>query len=136
MVREIIHDPIFLQRKSLNATAADLPIAEDLVDTLRANADRCVGLAANMIGKRKRIIAFCNGPLIMVMLNPKIINKDGEYETEEGCLSLTGVRKTKRYRSITVTWQDMDMNKRTGTLSGYAAQIVQHELDHCEGILI
>ena len=90
----------------------------------------------SMIGKRKRIIAFCNGPLIMVMLNPKIINKDGEYETEEGCLSLTGVRKTKRYRSITVTWQDMDMNKRTGTLSGYAAQIVQHELDHCEGILI
>ena len=136
MVREIIHDPIFLQRKSLNATAADLPIAEDLVDTLQANAYRCVGLAANMIGKRKRIIAFCNGPLIMVMLNPKIINKDGEYETEEGCLSLDGVRKTKRYRSITVTWQDMDMNKRTGTLSGYAAQIVQHELDHCEGILI
>ena len=136
LVREIIHDPIFLQRKSLNATAADLPIAEDLVDTLQANADRCVGLAANMIGKRKRIIAFCNGPLIMVMLNPKIINKDGEYETEEGCLSLDGVRKTKRYRSITVTWQDMDMNKRTGTLSGYAAQIVQHELDHCEGILI
>ncbi len=136
MVREIIHDPIFLQRKSLNATAADLPIAEDLVDTLQANAGRCDGLAANMIGKRKRIIAFCNGPLIMVMLNPKIINKDGEYETEEGCLSLDGVRKTKRYRSITVTWQDMDMNKRTGTLSGFAAQIVQHEIDHCEGILI
>ena len=136
MVREIIHDPIFLRRKSLAATSADLPIAEDLVDTLRANADRCVGLAANMIGKRKRIIAFCNGPLIMVMLNPKIINKDGEYETEEGCLSLDGVRKTKRYRSITVTWQDMDMNKRTGTLSGYAAQIVQQELDHGEGILI
>ena len=136
MVREIIHDPLFLQRKSLNATAADLTIAEDMVDTLQANADRCVGLAANMIGKRKRIIAFCNGPLIMVMLNPQIINKDGEYETEEGCLSLEGVRKTKRYRSITVTWQDMDMNKRTGTLSGYAAQIVQHELDHCEGILI
>ena len=136
MVREIIHDPVFLRRKSLNATSADLPIAEDLVDTLRANAERCVGLAANMIGKRKRIIAFCNGPLIMVMLNPKIINRDGEYETEEGCLSLTGVRKTKRYRSITVTWQDMDMNKRTGTLSGYAAQIIQHEIDHCEGILI
>ena len=133
---EIVHDPIFLQRKSLNATSADLQIAEDLVDTLRANAERCVGLAANMIGKRKRIIAFCNGPLIMVMLNPKIINKDGEYETEEGCLSLPGVRKTKRYRSITVTWQDMDMNHRTGTLSGYAAQIVQHELDHCDGILI
>ena len=136
MVREIIHDPIFLRRKSLTATSADLPIAEDLVDTLRANADRCVGLAANMIGKRKRIIAFCNGPLIMVMLNPKIINKDGEYDTEEGCLSLEGVRKATRYKSITVTWQDMDMNKRTGTLSGYAAQIVQHELDHCEGILI
>ena len=136
MVREIIHDPIFLQRKSLNATAADLPIAEDLVDTLQANADRCVGLAANMIGKRKRIIAFCNGPLIMVMLNPKIIGKSGEYETEEGCLSLEGTRKTKRYRSIRLEWQDVQMKVHTGTLDGFQAQIVQHEIDHCDGKLI
>ena len=136
MIREIIHDPIFLQQKSREATPEDLPVAADLQDTLCACMDRCAGMAANMIGEKIRIIAFCNGPLIMVMLNPQIINKDGEYETEEGCLSLEGVRKTKRYRSITVTWQDMDMNKRTGTLSGFAAQTVQHELDHCDGILI
>lgn len=136
MIREIMHDPLFLQRKSLRATAADRAIAEDLVDTLRANLDRCVGMAANMIGQRKRIIAFCNGPLIIVMLNPRIISKSGEYETEEGCLSLEGVRKTKRYRTITVTWQDTEMVSRTGTLTGFAAQIVQHEIDHCDGILI
>ena len=136
MQRAIIRDQFRLMQPSRKADFRDAAVAQDLLDTLLANRERCVGLAANMIGKRKRIIAFCNGPLIMVMLNPKIINKDGEYETEEGCLSLDGVRKTKRYRSITVTWQDMDMNKRTGTLSGYAAQIVQHELDHCEGILI
>ena len=136
MIREIIHDPMFLRQKSKEATAEDLKIAEDLMDTLRANLDRCVGMAANMIGERKRIIVFCNGPLLAVMINPRIISKSGEYETEEGCLSLEGVRKTKRYRSITVTWQDMDMNKRTGTLSGFAAQTVQHELDHCDGILI
>ena len=136
MVREIIHDPIFLRRKSLAATSADLPIAEDLVDTLRANADRCVGLAANMIGKRKRIIAFCNGPLITVMMNPKIVSKSGEYLAEEGCLSLSGVRQTRRYRKITVAWQDMEMEHRMNKLEGFAAQIVQHEIHHCNGILI
>ena len=136
MVREIIHDPIFLQRKSLNATAADLPIAEDLVDTLQANADRCVGLAANMIGKRKRIIAFCNGPLIMVMLNPKIINKDGEYETDEGCLSLDGVRKTTRYQNIEVEYLDGSWKKHRQKYSGWTAQIIQHEVDHLDGIII
>ena len=136
MVREIIHDPIFLRRKSLAATSADLPIAEDLVDTLRANADRCVGLAANMIGKRKRIIAFCNGPFQMVMVNPRITGQSGPYETEEGCLSLAGVRKTKRYRKITVAYQDQNFQARTGTFEGFTAQIIQHEVDHCNGILI
>ena len=136
MVREIIHDPIFLRRKSLAATSADLPIAEDLVDTLRANADRCVGLAANMIGKRKRIIAFCNGPMQVVMLNPRIVAKSGEYEAEEGCLSLAGVRKTRRWRRITVCWQDQLLRDKTAVFEGFPAQIIQHEVDHCDGILI
>ena len=136
MVREIIHDPVFLQQKSKEATAEDIPVAEDLMDTLRANLDRCVGMAANMIGERKRIIAICNGPLLAVMINPKIVSKSGEYETEEGCLSLEGSRKTRRYRTITVSWQDMEMKKRSGILEGFAAQIVQHQIDHLNGILI
>ena len=136
MVREIVHDPLFLARKSTAATAADLPAAQDLLDTLRANLHQCVGMAANMIGIRKRIIAFSNGPLLAVMLNPKIIRKAGEYETEEGCLSLEGRRKTVRYRTITVSWQDTSMKEHTDTLNGFAAQIVQHEIDHCNGILI
>ena len=136
MIRPILHDPLFLAQKAENATEADRQVVRDLLDTLQAHRDRCVGMAANMIGERKRVIVFYNGPVPMAMVNPQITAKSGPYDTEEGCLSLTGVRKTKRYRSITVTWQDMDMNKRTGTLSGYAAQIVQHEIDHCEGILI
>ena len=136
MIREIVHDPFFLSRPSVEAAAEDLPVAQDLTDTLRANLDRCVGMAANMIGVRKRIIAIANGPIIVIMLNPKIISKSGEYETEEGCLSLEGKRKTKRYQSIRVTWQDMRMKTRTGTLDGFPAQIVQHEIDHCDGILI
>ena len=136
MIREIIHDPVFLKQKSLEATAEDLPIAEDLIDTLQANLDRCVGMAANMIGERRRIIAIARGPIIVAMLNPKIISRSGEYETEEGCLSLEGVRKTKRYRIIRLSWQDMRMRKHTGTLEGFPAQIVQHEIDHCNGILI
>lgn len=136
MVRDIVHDPVFLCQKSADATAEDLPVVEDLLDTLKANLDHCVGMAANMIGRRKRIIAFCNGPLLVAMLNPKIISCSGEYETEEGCLSLEGKRKTKRYASIVVTWQDAKMEKHTGTLVGFAAQIVQHEIDHCNGILI
>ena len=136
MIREIIHDPLFLQQKSKEATEEDLHIAEDLMDTLRANLDRCVGMAANMIGERKRIIAFCNGPLLVVMLNPRIVSKSGEYETEEGCLSLEGKRKTRRYRTITVAWQDITMKERTDMLTGFPAQIVQHEIDHCNGILI
>ena len=136
MIREIVHDPLFLQQRSRDATAEDLPVATDLLDTLRANLDRCVGMAANMIGERKRIIVFCNGPLLAVMLNPKIISRNGAYEAEEGCLSLEGTRKTTRYRTVTVSWQDMEMKKRTGTLEGFAAQIVQHEIDHCDGKLI
>ena len=136
MVREIVHDPVFLSQKSSPATEEDLGIAEDLLDTLKANLDRCVGLAANMIGERKRIIAFCNGPLLAVMLNPRILSKSGEYETEEGCLSLAGVRKTKRYKTIKVSWQDTGMKERISTLNGFSAQIVQHEIDHCNGILI
>ena len=136
MVREIIHDPIFLSQKSTEAEAADLPIAEDLADTLRANLDRCVGMAANMIGRRKRIIVIANGPVIVTMLNPKILDRSGPYETEEGCLSLAGSRKTKRYRTIRLSWQDTQMKTHVSVLEGFQAQIVQHEIDHCDGILI
>ena len=136
MIREIIRDPIFLSQKSAEATAADIPIAMDLMDTLRANLDRCVGMAANMIGQRKRIIAIAKGPMVLVMLNPKILSKSGKYETEEGCLSLEGKRKTKRSQRIRLSWQDMQMKAHFGTLDGFEAQVVQHEVDHCDGILI
>ena len=136
MVREIVHDPLLLSRKSVPATADDIRIAEDLADTLRANLDRCVGMAANMIGENKRIIAVAKGPMVISMLNPVILSKSGEYETEEGCLSLEGTRKTKRYRSIRLQWQDVQMKVHTGTLDGFQAQIVQHEIDHCDGKLI
>ena len=104
MVREIVHDPVFLSQKCTEATAEDIPIAQDLIDTLKANMDRCVGMAANMIGKRKRIIAVAKGPMIIAMLNPEIIGTFEEYEAEEGCLSLEGIRKVKRYRSIRLKW--------------------------------
>ncbi len=136
MIREIVHDPVFLSRKSTQASRADLPIAEDLIDTLRANLDHCVGLAANMIGHTKRIIVIANGPLIIAMLNPKILSKSEEYETEEGCLSLEGTRKTKRYKCIRISWQDLQMQEHIAILDGFQAQIVQHEIDHCNGILI
>ena len=136
MVREIVHDPVFLAQPSSEATEEDLPVAMDLIDTLKANLDRCVGMAANMIGKKKRIIVMARGPLVVAMINPKILSASGEYETEEGCLSLEGVRKTKRYRSIRLQWQDMQMKVHTGTLDGFQAQIVQHEIDHCNGVLI
>ena len=136
MIREIIHDPVFLAQPSSEATEADLPVAADLIDTLKANLDRCVGMAANMIGKKKMIIVMAKGPLVVAMINPKILSASGEYETEEGCLSLEGVRKTKRYRSIRLQWQDMQMKVHTGTLDGFQAQIVQHEIDHCNGVLI
>ena len=136
MIRPIIHDPLFLAQPSLPAEAEDLPVAEDLIDTLKANLDRCVGMAANMIGQRKRIIAVAQGPLVVAMLNPTIIGRSGEYETEEGCLSLEGTRRTKRWRSIRLVWQDTAMKEHTETLAGFRAQIIQHEIDHCDGILI
>lgn len=136
MVREIVHDPFFLSQKCAEATAEDVRIAADLLDTLRANLDRCVGLAANMIGERKRIIAVVSGPALIAMLNPKIISGFGEYETEEGCLSLAGTRKVKRYRTIRLSWTDMRMKEHTGSMEGFQAQIVQHEVDHCNGILV
>ena len=136
MIRPIIHDPLFLAQKSAVATEADRQVITDLLDTLHVSLDRCVGIAANMIGERKRIIVFCNGPMQMVMVNPEIIAKSGEYEAEEGCLSLTGLRKTKRYRKITVKYQDQTFRQLTGTFEGFTAQIIQHEIDHCNGILI
>ncbi len=136
MVRPIVHDPMFLGLKSEPAGEADRQVITDLQDTLRANLDRCVGMAANMIGVRKRIIVFCAGPMQTVMINPEITSASGEYETEEGCLSLAGVRRTKRYRTITVSYQDAGFRTRTGTFSGFTAQIIQHEIDHCNGILI
>ena len=136
MIRPIIHDPIFLAQTSSEATEADLPIAQDLMDTLNANLDRCVGMAANMIGQKKRIIVIARGPLVIAMLNPVILSASGEYETEEGCLSLEGTRKTKRYQTIRLKWQDVQMKVRVGTLEGFQAQIVQHEIDHCDGKLI
>ena len=137
MVRELMHDPIFLARKSVPATAEDLPIAQDLLGTLAAHRESCVGMAANMIGQTKRIIAFdCDGKL-MLMLNPEILTASGEYETEEGCLSLLGgPRKTKRFQKIKVRYQTTDFQVRLKTFTGWTAQIIQHEVDHCNGILI
>ena len=134
--QNIIHDQLFLSQKSTSANRADLKVAEDLRDTLLANRDKAVGLADNMIGKNKRIIAFYVGPLPLVMLNPQITKKSGEYLTEEGCLSLSGERKTKRYRTITVTYQDMNLNTKTQEFTDFIAEVIQHEVDHCEGILI
>ena len=136
MIRQIVHDPLFLAVKSDQATEADRPVITDMLDTLRANLDRCVGMAANMIGVRKRIIVFCSGPLQMIMINPQITAKSGEYEAEEGCLSLEGTRKTKRYRKITVRYQDQLFRQRVGTFEGFTAQIILHEIDHCDGVLI
>ena len=137
MIRELIHDPILLSRKSREAGAADLPIAADLLETLAAHKQTCVGMAANMIGEFVRIIAFdCEGKY-MVMLNPEIIKAEGPYETEEGCLSLLGgSRKTKRFQKIKVRYQTETMQVRLKTFTGWTAQIIQHEIDHCQGILI
>ena len=134
--QNIIHDQLFLSQKSTSANRADLKIAEDLRDTLLANRDKAAGLAANMIGKNKRIIAFYVGPLPLVMLNPQIIRRSGEYLTSEGCLSLNGARKTKRYKTITVTYQNMSLETKTQEFTGFIAEVIQHEIDHCEGILI
>ena len=136
MERSIIRDIFFLNQKSDEATGVDLPVAKDLEDTLRANRDRCVGMAANMIGYRKRIIIVATGFADIVMINPKIIKKAEPYEAEEGCLSLSGMRKTTRYKSIVVEYLDKKFEKHVQPFNGYLAQIIQHECDHLEGILI
>ena len=136
MVRPIMKDPIFLSRKSEPATAADAQTARDLLDTLAFHAEGCVGMAANMIGVSRRIIVFdCEGTP-MVMFNPELLKADGEYEAEEGCLSLPGTRKTKRYRKIKVRYQNEAMQTRIKSFADWTAQIIQHEIDHCNGILI
>ena len=137
MVKELVHDPMLLARKSLPAEKSDLDTAQDLLDTLNAHRDSCVGMAANMIGVCKRIIVFDNEGSLMLMLNPEIVKQSEEYETEEGCLSLLGgPRKTKRYQKIKVKYQTTDFQTRLKTFSGWTAQIIQHEIDHCNGILI
>ena len=141
MVNDIMHDPIFLAGKSDIATKEDLPIAQDLLDTLIAHRESCVGMAANMIGVRKCIIAFLDEggrvPTYTIMLNPEIVKKDGAYDTEEGCLSLLGgPRKCKRYKTIKVQFQTLEMKTHVKNFTGWTAQIIQHEIDHCNGILI
>ena len=137
MVKELMHDPIFLAKKSEPATENDIDIAVDLLETLVHHQEGCVGMAANMIGELKRIIAFDNDGEYMVMFNPVILKKSDVYETEESCLSLLGgPRKTKRYKSIKVQYQTEDFKIRIKTFKGFTAQIIQHEIDHCDGILI
>ena len=136
MIRSIVRDTFFLSRKAEAATKADLPLAKDMQDTLAANADRCVGMAGNMIGVRKRVIIVHMDGENVVMFNPVITAKVGPYEAEEGCLSLPGTRKTTRYESVEVEYRDVRWNKRKGKFSGFTAQIIQHEVDHLEGILI
>ena len=137
MIQPIIHDPFLLARKSVPAGKEDLQTAQDLLDTLAAHKEECVGMAANMIGVTRRIIVFdCEGTY-MTMLNPEIISASGEYDTEEGCLSLLGgPRKTKRFQKIKVRYQNIQLQTRLKTFTGWTAQIIQHEIDHCNGILI
>lgn len=136
MVCEICRDVLFLARKAAPATLDDLPAAQDLLDTLIAHRDGCVGMAANMIGINKRIIAFEDDGEYKVMLNPVIVRQAEPYEAEEGCLSLTGTRKTMRFRTIKVQWQNEKLQTRLKTFTGWTAEIIQHEIDHCEGVLI
>ena len=136
MIREICKDEAFLAQKAESATPDDLQVAADLIETLEHHKDRCVGLAANMIGVNRRIIAFDNEGKYMVMFNPEILKKSGPYDTEEGCLSLTGIRPAKRWKSIKVRWQNEKFQERLKTFHGWTAQIIQHEIDHCEGIII
>ena len=136
MERPIVRDPIFLSRRSIPATPADVPLAQDLLDTLKTHRDGCVGMAANMIGEAKRIIVFDNEGEYMTMFNPVIVRSSGAYEAEEGCLSLPGQRKARRYRSIKVQYQNERFQIRLKTFTGWTAQIIQHEIDHCNGILI
>ena len=136
MIQEICKDERFLAQKAEPATPDDLPIAQDLLDTLTAHKDGCVGMAANMIGVNKRIIIFDNEGAYQVMFNPIIVKQSGPYQTEEGCLSLTGRRPTKRWKSIKVQWQNETFQTRLKTFTGWTAEIIQHEIDHCDGILI
>ena len=136
MVRKIVRDPMFLQQKSEPATEADKEIVQDLIDTLNANLERCVGMAANMIGERKQIIVVAVGPIIIPMINPVITKKSGKYETEEGCLSLDGMRRCTRYKEIEVDYLDQNFQKQHGKYNDFIAQVIQHEIDHFSGQLI
>ena len=136
MIKPIVKDILFLGQKSEIATKDDISVINDLEDTLRANLDRCVGMAANMIGIKKRILVFTVGNLIIPMINPKILKKENSYETEESCLSLTGFRKTTRYEKIEVEYFDRNFKKQKGVFTGFTSQIIQHEIDHFEGIII
>ena len=136
MVKAIVRDPLFLAQKSVPATEADKQVVQDLLDTLRANLDRCVGMAANMIGVRKNIIVVAMGPFQFAMINPLITKKKEVFQTEEGCLSLDGVRSCTRYKEIEVDYLDQNFKKQHGTYTGWTAQIIQHEIDHCHGIVI
>ena len=136
MVREVVHDVLFLGQKSEPATQADKQVAIDLLDTLKAHEEGCVGMAANMIGVRKRIIAVNMGFMNVAMFNPKIVKRNGKYETEEGCLSLDGVRKCVRYQEIEVEYEDINFKRQRQKYSGWTAQIIQHECDHLKGIII
>lgn len=136
MIKPIITDIEFLGQKAQLATIDDLSVADDLLDTLKAHGNECVGMAANMIGVNKCIIVFDDNGTLKSMFNPKIIRWSDPYETQESCLSLTGVRKTKRYKSIKVQWQTKDFKNRIKNFSGWTAQIIQHEMDHCNGIII
>ena len=136
MIRDICKDEAFLAQKAEPATPDDLQVATDLLETLEHHKEGCVGMAANMIGGNKRIIAFDNEGTYMAMFNPEIIKKSGPYDTVEGCLSLTGTRPTKRWQSIKVRWQNEKFQERLKTFTGWTAQIIQHEIDHCEGIII
>ena len=136
MVKEIMRDPFFLAQKSVPASKDDLQVGRDLMDTLKAHREGCVGMAANMIGVKKNIIIVNMGFIDVVMFNPVITSKSGPYQTEEGCLSLAGVRKTTRYQDIEVEYYDFAWKKQRQKLSGWTAQIAQHEIDHCNGIVI
>ena len=136
MIRDICRDEAFLAQKAEPAGPEDLTIAADLLETLEHHREGCVGMAANMIGVNKRIIAFDNEGICQVMFNPEILKKSGPYEAEEGCLSLTGTRRARRWKSIKVRWQNERFQERIKTFTGWTAQIIQHEIDHCQGIII
>lgn len=136
MIKQVVKDVLFLGQKSEPATKEDIGVIDDLIDTLRANLDACVGMAANMIGVKKRILVFSLGNIIVPMVNPVIVKKENKYETEESCLSLNGFRKTTRYEKIEVEYLDRNFKKHRDTFKGFTAQIIQHEIDHFEGIII